>query len=121
MKFKYKKLMSQYFRLHPKLQYILTWLDVWCLNRIGKEILVTSLIRNNGIHGAKRAADIRTEYGYFSCYEVSIICEHLNRLFPYGDEIHSTALYHKVGNGALHFHIQCKDNMEQTPGWIEGK
>lgn len=89
--------------LDPRLVAILLWLDHV------RPIVITSLHRpgDYGPHGDMRAADVRTRDWPEGLPRK--VAAAINRLWPYGDGQHPTALYHEVRPGAgWHLHLQVR-------------
>lgn len=108
MKFKDFNLREQFWYIHPKLRKILGDLEYKCMKDYKTEITITSLIREDDEHSVhyitfKRGADVRS-YD-FTSDQIDEILMYLNTEYPYGDQIHLTAICHDTGLGR-HFHLQ---------------
>lgn len=112
MKFKLESMRNEFWMLHPRLRKILCDLDDFCINEFCIEITITSLIRKDNaksVHCYGRGSDVRS--WDFSKEQIDAILEYINRLYPYGDGVHKTIMYHQVGDDSFHFHLQVREVM----------
>lgn len=127
MIFKNDEITGYWKRVDWRIRVILSFLDLFCKQKYGREITVTELIRlrpqqimiyqdtpkykgkphteiPHSVHEYGRGADVRT-HG-FTKEQINEMLELLNKL-PYGDSTHDTAIYHDIGTGE-HIHIQVR-------------
>lgn len=121
MKFKNVWLEQQFKQVDRRIRVLLSFVDLFTVQKYGKEIIVTDLIRTqsqqdtiykdnhdyqkkpwSSVHQYGRGADIRTSNLEYP--QKMELVELLNKL-PYGDGKHKTALFHDIGTGE-HIHIQ---------------
>jgi len=107
--------------IDKRLFILIKFLDIFTLQKFGKQITITELFRTQSeqdniyadnqeykihpwksVHQFGRGADIRAVN--FTKEEQDEIIFMMNK-YPYGDGKHNTILLHDVGDG-LHFHLQ---------------
>jgi len=109
IRIKEDKLREQLYLINPRLRAIVLDLAFWVWREYGKELVITSLIRDQAgsVHKYGRGADVRS-YN-FTSIQIETICNHVNDNFLYYPNLpkssRKTALYHDVGQGA-HIHLQ---------------
>jgi len=109
MRFKISRLKEEFWQLESKLRKILCDLDHFCIEKFGRDIMLTSLIRKdnpNSVHFYCRGADVRSKD--FSPDRVKLVLEYINSKYPYGKKNLKTMIQHNVGQGE-HFHIQVSE------------
>ncbi|MCK5504565.1 MAG: hypothetical protein KAJ10_05355 [Thermodesulfovibrionia bacterium] len=103
------KLREQLCLINPRLRAIVLDLAYWVWREYGKELVITSLLRDQegSVHKYGRGADVRSHN--FTSIQIAGMVSHVNENFPYHPKhlksVKRAALYHNVGQGA-HIHIQ---------------
>lgn len=114
MTFKHDVLKTQFELIDQRLRAILLELDWYTQRWFNKEIVITSLLRDKGIHKYGRGGDVRSSM--FKYDEKIRILTHLNTyIYDIARPQYRTVLLHNVGLGT-HFHIQVAPIKEVKNG-----
>ena len=106
---------KQFWQLSPKTQMIVVDAAHFIKSKFGVDCIVTSVIREDGIHAAGRACDIRSFN--LKDEEIAKLDHYLNDKYPYGKinprtgQPYKTCYYHKSDKSdepEYHFHLQNK-------------
>lgn len=99
----------QFWLISPLLQLIAVDAAFFIKYKFDKSFIVTSIIRESGIHAYGRALDARTTH--LEPEEIAKVEHYINDKYPYGKGNYKTCLYHKASYAQdveYHFHLQCK-------------
>lgn len=135
MKFKYPHLAKQLDNCYPTLRYMLEWLDAKTKEKYGREITITCLQRTRAETLAIYAGQVNPATGRnyepadvpLSCHETTPCraadirardftpeqCEEIRKMlidawvYGYKRPAKQVCVLHKIGDGAIHFHVQC--------------
>jgi hypothetical protein len=122
MRFKTPELEEEFKRAHPKVIALARYLDWWFMQNVGHDGMLTDVERTqeeyDKIYNASpylgprphlapqsRAVDWRSIE--FTEDDILKACEHMNHWWPRRDN-KPTLMYHSVGGGAKHFHLQAE-------------
>jgi hypothetical protein len=95
----------QFELIQPNLRAVLLELDWFTWRKFNKEITITSLLRDDGIHACARGGDVRSYT--FTPSEQNAILVHVNGNYVYDPNRpeYNVIILHDVGQGE-HFHLQ---------------
>ena len=113
MKFKDEEMKVQFWKLDPKLRLMLCDLENYALAMYGKEIVITDLLRptdKTSVHFYGRGADVRS--WMFNDVQIAEMKFYISQKYPYQGGKKPTFLYHRVGDGVHHIHIQTEATQE---------
>lgn len=111
-----KRLKKEFNLLDNRLRFILFAIDGYVVKSFDKDIVITQLFRTDeeqkeiykdgrkSLHQFYLAADIRSSM--FSQEEIGNIYSYLEENVYYGEEDKEVVIYHIVGKGSFHFHLQ---------------
>ncbi len=104
--FKSQRLREEFEAVDTRLQVILYAVAGFVKHRFDKDLIVTSLLRDDleSVHGYRRGADVRTSN--FSEEERDEIVEFVNSAFHYDSTGKETLFDERDRPGAPHFHLQ---------------
>ena len=118
IQYKTDRIRDEFPRIHPKLQHLLHWLDLWSVQRTGYDAVITTLIRTPAEHQAiypgqvpppltphidGRGADLRSSN--YTPEQIDLMVADCNAAFPRTDG-KPTLLFHKISTSVFHLHAQ---------------